>query len=118
MRITFVLVSYGSRELVVDCLEKLAEHTPQPYEVIVADSASPDGTGEWLAANLTGATVLRMDRNLGFGAGCNLAVRHARTELVCFLNADVEVTDGWLGQLMDFLATHRDVAAVAPVMLN
>jgi GT2 family glycosyltransferase len=118
MRITFVLVSYGGRQLVVDCLEKLAEHTPQPYEVIVADSASPDGTGEWLAANLTGATVLRMDRNLGFGAGCNLAVRHAKTELVCFLNADVEVTEGWLEPLVEVLDTRPEVAAVAPVMLN
>jgi GT2 family glycosyltransferase len=118
MRVTFVLVSHGGRQLVVDCLQKLAEHTPSPYEVIVVDSASPDGTGEWLARNLTGATVLRMEQNLGFGAGCNLGVRQAKTELVCFLNADVEVTEGWLRPLLDVLDERPEVAAVAPVMLN
>lgn len=117
-RVTFILVSYGGRDLVVHCLKVLAANTDVPYEVIVADSASPDGTGDWLAGNLTDATVLRMDRNLGFGAGGNLAVRHAGTELVCFLNADVEVTDGWLAPLLDFLDGNPDAGAVAPCMLN
>jgi GT2 family glycosyltransferase/glycosyltransferase involved in cell wall biosynthesis len=117
-RLTFVLVSYGGRELVVRCLELLAEHTTVPYRVIVVDSASPDGTGEWLEANLTGATVLRMPENLGFGAGGNLAVRHADTELLCFLNADIEVTDGWLTPLLAFLDERPEVAAVSPVLLN
>ncbi|MFC4854826.1 glycosyltransferase [Actinophytocola glycyrrhizae] len=117
-RITFVLVSYGGRELVVRCLELLAEHTSVPYRVIVADSASPDGTGAWLAENLTGATVLRMAGNLGFGAGGNLAVRHADTEFLCFLNADIEVTDGWLEPLLAFLDRTPRAAAVSPVLRN
>ncbi|SDN27495.1 glycosyltransferase [Allokutzneria albata] len=128
-RLTFVLVSYGGRDLVVTCLKTLAAHTPAPYDVIVVDSASPDGTGEWLAANLAGellagsthrlrVTVHQMSENLGFGAGCNLGVQHARTELVCFLNADVEVRDGWLEPLLSFLDDRPEVGAVAPVMLN
>lgn len=117
-RLTFVLVSYGGRELVTHCLATLAEHTPVPHDVVVVDSASPDGTGEWLERNLTGARVIRMAQNLGFGAGCNLGVHHARTELVCFLNADVEVTEGWLHPLLSFLDAHDDAGAVAPVMLN
>jgi GT2 family glycosyltransferase len=117
-RVTFILVSYGGRDLVVHCLATLAEHTPVPHRVIVADSASPDGTGEWLERNLTDATVLRMSDNLGFGAGCNLALRHADTEFVCFLNADVEVTDGWLAPLLAMLDARPEIAAVAPVMLN
>jgi GT2 family glycosyltransferase len=117
-RITFVLVSYGGRDLVVRCLDLLRAHTPQPYRVIVVDSCSPDGTGEWLAANLTGATVVLMPENLGFGAGCNLGVGRADTEFVCFLNADVEVTDGWLAPLLTFVDGHERVAAVAPLMTN
>jgi O-antigen biosynthesis protein len=117
-RITFVLVSYGGRDLVVRCLELLEKHTSVPYRVIVADSASPDGTGDWLSENLTSATVLRMSTNLGFGAGCNLAVRHADTELLCFLNADIEVTDGWLEPLLAFLDTRPEVGAVSPVLVN
>jgi GT2 family glycosyltransferase/glycosyltransferase involved in cell wall biosynthesis len=117
-RVTFVLVSYGGRDLVVRCLDLLREHTPAPYRVVVVDSDSPDGTGEWLAENLTGATVLRMSENLGFGAGCNLGVGTADTEFVCFLNADVEVTDGWLDPLLSFLDEHDQVGAVAPLMTN
>lgn len=116
-RITVVLVTYGGGELAAHCLDVLARHTPQPYDVVVVDSASPDGTGEWLEANLTGATVLRMAENLGFGAGCDLGVRHADTEFVCFLNADVEVTAGWLDPLLALLDERADAAAVAPLMV-
>jgi O-antigen biosynthesis protein len=116
-RITFVLVTYGGGELAAHCLDVLARHTDVPYEVVVVDSASPDGTGQWLEDNLTGATVLRMAENLGFGAGCNLGVRHARTEFVCFLNADVEVTPGWLEPLLDLLDRTPAAAAVAPLMV-
>lgn len=116
-RITFVLVTYGGGELAAHCLDVLAAHTPRPYDVVVVDSASPDGTGDWLAANLTGATVLRMPTNLGFGAGCNLGVQHANTEFVCFLNADVEVTPGWLDPLLALLDERPAAAAVAPLMV-
>ena len=117
-RVTVVLVSYGGHELVTRCLELVAEHTTVPHRVIVTDSASPDGTGAWLAEHLTGATVLRMTENLGFGAGCNLAVQQADTEYLCFLNADIEVTPGWLESLVAWLDTHPAAAAVSPVLLN
>ncbi|MBP2475457.1 GT2 family glycosyltransferase [Crossiella equi] len=111
-----MLVTYNGHEMLVNCLNTLAEHTPGPYEVVVVDSASPDGTGEWLEHNLTGATVLRMRENLGFGAGCNLGVQHARTELVCFLNADVEVTPGWFEPLLARLDATPAAAAVGSVL--
>lgn len=116
-RVTFVLVTYGGGPMAAQCLDALAKHTEQPYDVVVVDSASPDGTGQWLEDNLTGATVVRLDENLGFGAGCNVGVEHARTEFVCFLNADVEVTEGWLPPLLDFLDGRPEAAAVAPLMV-
>ncbi|MFJ5987740.1 glycosyltransferase family 2 protein [Lentzea sp. NPDC092896] len=116
-RVTFVLVTYGGGPMAARCLEVLAEHTDQPYEVVVVDSASPDGTGQWLEDNLTNATVVRLDTNLGFGAGCNVGVEHAGTEFVCFLNADVEVTEGWLPPLLEFLDGRPEAAAVAPLMV-
>jgi O-antigen biosynthesis protein len=121
-RVTFALVTYGGRPLVQRCLELLAEHTPQPYRVIIVDSASPDGTGEWLAEHADrlpgGVTVLRMASNLGFGMGCILAARHADTELICLINADVEVTAGWLDPLLELLDANPAAAAVAPLMVN
>jgi len=121
-RITFALVTYCGRQLVRRCLELLAEHTTRPYRVIIVDSASPDGTGQWLAEHadrLPGeVTVFRMDSNLGFGAGCTLAARHADTELICLINADVEVTTGWLDPLLELLDANPAAAAVAPLMVN
>jgi GT2 family glycosyltransferase/glycosyltransferase involved in cell wall biosynthesis len=117
-RVTFVMVTYTGRELATHCLDVLRKHTTEPYRLVVVDSCSPDGTGAWLAEHLTDATVLRMAENLGFGAGCDLGLGVADTEFVCFLNADVEVTDGWLTPLLALLDERPEIGAVAPLLAN
>ncbi|TCP57191.1 GT2 family glycosyltransferase [Tamaricihabitans halophyticus] len=114
--VSFVLVTHGRGELAASCLAIVAKHTKVAYEVIVVDSASPDGSGEWLANNLSDATVLRMGSNLGFGAGCELGIQRAKGEFICLLNADVEVTPGWLEPLLALLRANPRAAAVAPAM--
>ncbi|WP_016697374.1 glycosyltransferase [Actinoalloteichus spitiensis] len=119
--VTFVMVSHGGGDLVMNCLDSLRKHTTVPYRVVVVDSASLDGTADWLEERLTDraeVTLLRLRENLGFGAGCNLGVRQADTELVCFLNADVELSEGWLEPLLAVLDRRPDVGAVAPVLLG
>lgn len=116
--VSVVIVTYGDGHLLTGCLRALREHTREPHEVIVLDSASPDGTGDWAARALTGVTVRRSDRNLGYGALSNAGVLEARAPYVCLLNADVTVGHNWLPPLLDVLENDHRVAAVAPLMRN
>jgi GT2 family glycosyltransferase len=61
--------------------------------------------------------VIRPERNLGFGGGCNAGVRHARAATLAFVNPDVQFAPGWIQPLVDALAT-RDAAIAAPVLLE
>jgi mycofactocin system glycosyltransferase len=57
--------------------------------------------------------TIRLETNQGPGAARNAGLERITTELVAFVDADVELTDGWLDPLLAHFADER-VAIVAP----
>lgn len=55
------------------CLDHLRRQTA-PYQVIVADNASTDGTVDFLRAEYSEVQIVELSENLGFGAGNNRGV--------------------------------------------
>jgi glycosyltransferase involved in cell wall biosynthesis len=70
--------------------ERLGEGTAGPFEVLVVDDGSPDGTAA--EAEAAGARVLRLERNRGKGAALAAGFAAARGELLLMLDADLRET--------------------------
>jgi len=70
-----------------------------PFEVVVVDSGSSDGTVEW--AQSRGAQVLKIPAStFNYGDTKNLAAREAQGEILVFLSQDnIPPTDTWLSSL-------------------
>lgn len=65
------------------CLEALWAMRPPPQRVVVVDNGSGDGSAQALATRLAGrpsARLIALPQNVGFAAGCNVAVRAALAE--------------------------------------
>ena len=116
--VSIVMVIYGAWELARQSLQSVLEHTEPCYDVIIVDNASPDGAGEFLVAEVRGATVIRNQHNVGFGAGVNQGVLQARGTFLCLLNSDAFVLPGWLEPLISTLDAEPAVGAVASMLLN
>ncbi len=103
------------------CLESVVRHTRPPYELVVVDNASGDGTPAFLEevrawAGPVRVEILRNETNRGFAAGCNQALGHTRGHYLLFLNNDTVVTEGWLEGLLACLEQRREgVGLVGPV---
>jgi N-acetylglucosaminyl-diphospho-decaprenol L-rhamnosyltransferase len=94
-RVSVLVVSYNTRDLTRRCLASVREHAPSvAYEVVVVDNASGDGSAEMVAAEFPEVTLVRSERNVGFGPGVNLAARQARGDFLVLLNPDAEVLPG------------------------
>lgn len=90
------------------CLESLWRHTRAPYELILVDNGSTDGTPAYLEEvrkrpGPERVVVLRNDTNRGYAAGNNQALAAARGEYVVFLNNDTVLTAGWLEGLIGWM---------------
>src|ERR1044071_10297781 len=104
-RVSLVIPLYNQVEYTRRCVESLARCTEQPYELILVDNGSTDGTGEFLAS--VKATVIRNAVNLGCAKAWNQGVRAATGDVIGILNNDIVVTPGWLGRLPAFMDPHR-----------
>ena len=103
--VSIVIPIHGKLAYTVACLESIVEHAgPTPFEVIVVDDVSPDGSADALAT-VEGLNLLRNAENLGFVGSCNAGAAAAKGRWLVFLNNDTTVTAGWLDAL---LATFED----------
>lgn len=83
-------------------------------QLIVADNGSTDESLDVLAKEFPTVKTIVLDKNYGFAEGYNKAIEQVDSEYVVLLNSDVEVTEGWLTPLLDYMDAHPEVAAVQP----
>jgi N-acetylglucosaminyl-diphospho-decaprenol L-rhamnosyltransferase len=109
--VTVIHDSESELPLLLDSVARLPEPRPR---VIVVDSGSVDD-GAVLAGE-RGAEVIALDRNRGFGAGCNLGIERVTETVTAFLNPDVELLDDGLSRLAADAAAGG--ALLAPRLVN
>ncbi len=120
-RLSIAILSWNGRVHLETCLAALAEQADPgvPWEIVVLDNGSSDGTAEWLHRAHPRVRCLRAESNLGFCAGNNRLVDEARGDAVALLNNDTRPRRDWLRQLADALRqAPPDVAAVSGLIVD
>lgn len=113
-----LIVNYNVKELLLDCLRAVHESADIPLEVVVVDNASGDGSAEAAAQAFPTASLVRLEKNIGYGRANNAGLEHCHGRFILLLNPDVTVAPDTAGRLADFLLTRRDVGAVGPRLLR
>ncbi len=102
---SIIIVTHNQLDYTRQCLDSLRRLTDEPYELILVDNASTDGTVEFLSS-LPAAKLIVNDENRGFPAAVNQGIAAAGGSQILLLNNDTILTTGWLGTLLG--ALHRD----------
>ncbi|SRR5581483_2508286 len=127
MKLSIVIPCFNAARTIGAQLEALGrQRWSEPWEVIVADNGSSDGTRAIAAARaalLPQLKIIDASARRGSGYARNAGARHARGEAIAFCDADDEVGEGWLPAIgaalaaHDFVASRMDVAKLNPVWL-
>ncbi len=114
IKLSIVVLSYNTKDLLRDCLESLVKVKDEvAFEVIVPDNGSSDGSPEMVEKEFPWVKkVVRIGNNLGFAAGNNKARPYIHGEYVLFLNSDAVVHTNTLKKTVDYLDSHKEIGAL------
>jgi GT2 family glycosyltransferase len=100
--VSILVISYNTRDMTLDCLRSVVAQTTVPYELIVLDNASRDGSAAAIAAAFPGIRLIASETNLGFSRGNNVASREARGKYLLLLNPDTLVLEQAVDRMVGF----------------
>jgi glycosyltransferase involved in cell wall biosynthesis len=106
--ISIVVPLYNKRNTVARTIESVLAQRDAPFEIVVVDDGSTDGSGEVAAAFGDRVTLLRQ-ANAGPSAARNRGASAARYDNLVFLDADDRLTDGALAAHLRVRAKWPDV---------
>lgn len=109
---SIVVPTYNERQNLPRLVEAIAKHMPAPYEIIVVDDSSPDGTAE-LAEDLAKThpvRVLRRPAKSGLGSAYRDGFALAQGDVVFEMDADLSHDPRFLPALVDAIERGADVA--------
>lgn len=112
---SIIIPTFNKLSFLKECIESIVSHTGIPYEIVVVDSGSTDGTAEYVASLKGAVQVYRSEMNLGFAGAVNQGLALAKGETILILNNDVVVTERWLDQLLACLNSDHTIGIVGPV---
>ncbi len=116
--LSVILVNYNDRIHLKECLSSLTDTVKDiPFEVIVIDNQSSDGTPEWIREHAHRVRLTVNAENVGFARANNQGIQESRGEYILFLNTDTILQPQAVAHLLEELRLNRTIGAVGPALL-
>jgi GT2 family glycosyltransferase/glycosyltransferase involved in cell wall biosynthesis len=118
--VSVVLVNYKGADDTITCLRSFddVDWPADSLEMIVVDNDSGGDDVARIRREVPHAVVIEAGGNTGFAGGCNTGVRHARGEIVGFINNDARPASRWIRAAVEVLRHDTSVASVASKVLD
>lgn len=113
-----IVINYNAGSLLLECISTALN---QAQQVIVIDNASIDSSLQKLEtqfASKNNLLLIRLDRNIGFAAGCNVGLAAATQPYILFLNPDCVLSTGSLQRMIQVMESDPGIGMVGGYLVN
>jgi GT2 family glycosyltransferase len=115
--VAVVILNYNGKKFLQQFLPSVIQFS-KGAKIVVADNGSTDGSSNFIKDTFPTVNLIQVAHNLGFCGGYNFALKQVEATYYVLLNSDVEVTEGWLGPVIDLFRKDPTIAAVQPKILS
>jgi GT2 family glycosyltransferase len=114
MQLTSIIIpNNNGLSLLRACISSIEKHTPLPYEIIVVDNGSKDGSIEYCCRHEI--KFISLPDNRGLPWACNLGLSIASGDALMLLHNHAVADSNWLSNLLRCLYSRDDIGIVSPV---
>ena len=117
--LSIIIISYNVKDLLINCIKSI-KNTIQntTYEIIVVDNNSSDDSVQAITLMFNDLKVISNNKNVGFAAANNQAIKICRGEYLLLLNPDTIVFDNTINGCLTFFKDTPDAGLVSCKILN
>jgi glycosyltransferase involved in cell wall biosynthesis len=116
--VSIIIITRNRPQLLCDCLRHLLAQGCKSFEVVVVDSSSGGRTWEIITSEFPQVRYVHLPRSKNkMPQARNLGLRHARGEIIAFIDDDSMVQPGWLAALAPTFSSPS-VGAVGGMVLD
>jgi GT2 family glycosyltransferase len=116
--VSVVIVNWNHMPFLKTCLDSIFIQVYKPFEIIVIDNASTDGSPEWIRTNYPEILLKCFDKNRGFSAAFNEGIRASDAPFLLSINPDVEMQSNCLAQMVRVMLEKPKVGIVSPKLVR
>lgn len=111
--VSIVLAAYNALEYTRACLSSIQEFTSIPYELVLVNNGSTDGTASYFDS-FHNAVVLHHPQNMGFSFGFNQGMKACSGDYLVIINNDCIVSENWLENMLACAQSDPAIGMVGP----
>lgn len=126
MDLSIIILSYNTRDITDQCLERLQvsvdrcqKKNKNNIEVIVLDNASTDGSAEMIKSKHQWVNLIESKENTGYSRGNNIAFKKSIYPVVLFMNSDIFVEEDTICAALEYFKNPQcDVLGIGLKFAN
>lgn len=116
--VRIVIVNYNSGHLLAETIKGLTGQSYGNFEAVIVDNASSDQSLQYDILPDRRFQLIRLDKNIGFAAACNLGANGATTPWLAMLNPDAVPEPEWLAEIVQAQSRHPLAAMFGSTQIN
>lgn len=113
LHLSIIILNFNTKDLLRDCLQSVLKSKKNSFtfEIIVVDNASTDGSAVMVKKEFVQVKLIQSNKNVGFAAGNNLALKKATGRYILFLNSDAQVKSTAFKKMINFMDSDPKIGA-------
>jgi GT2 family glycosyltransferase len=113
--VTGSIVTYNNMSTIDATLKTLFEFSKDiDFKLYVVDNNSTDGTVEHIKTNYPQVEMIALDKNIGFGAGHNEAIKVIDSDYHAVINPDIILIENSIKKMVEYLESNKDIGLLSP----
>ncbi len=113
--VTGGIVTFNNISTIAKALETIFAQTKGvDFKLYVLDNGSSDGTTEFIEQNYPEVTVIKSEKNVGFGAGHNVIINMIDSKYHAVINPDIVLNENVIGKLTDYMDENPEIGLLSP----